>query len=136
MANLTIAAADVAPVKVFEQFTGPAGEVIDAGEMVRLDTSTGKFVLGNASDAAEGRLIGMAMTDATIINSTITVVKKGLVDVGDALDSEDYDEALLASDTDGKIDDGDGSPTTSVTVGRVFPAWGATTADKLLLLDL
>lgn len=136
MANLTIAAADVAPVKVFEQYTGPAAEAIDAGEMVRLDTSGGAFTLANASSAAEGRVFGMAMNSANQANITITVVKKGLVDVGDALASEAYDEELNMSDTDGKIDDGVGTPTADYAVGRVVPGWGYTTADKLLLVDL
>lgn len=136
MANLTIAAADVAPVRVIEQHTGPAGEAIDAGEMVRLDTSTGMFTLSNATTAAEGRAFGMAIDSASLANITITVVKKGLVDVGDALDAESYDEEISLSDTDGKLDDGAGTPTTAVPIGRVMPSWGATTADKILLIEL
>lgn len=136
MANLTISPTAVKPVKVTEQLTGPTDEAIDAGEMVRLNTSTGKFTQANASSAGEGRAIGMAVTTATYAGQAITVVKKGLVDVGDALDSEDYDETLNLSNTDGKIDDGDGTPTADYPIGRVVPAWGATTADKLLMLEL
>jgi hypothetical protein len=136
MADLTIAAADVAPVRVVQQFTGPAAEPIAAGQMVRLDTASGKFALANATSAAEGRIIGMAIQTASLAGETITVVSKGLVDVGDALTAQDYDEALELSNTDGTIDDGAGTPTAVYIVGRVFPAWGATTADKILLLDL
>lgn len=136
MANLTIAAADVAPVSVVEQHTGPAAEAIDAGEMVRLDTTSGKFTLANATSAAEGRVFGMAITSANQANIAITVVKKGIVDVGDALDSESMDEDLKLSNTDGKIDDGAGAPTGSYVIGRVIPMWGATTADKVLLIEL
>ena len=136
MADLTIAAADVAPIRVVEQLTGPAAEAIDAGEMVRIDTSAGTFTLANATTAAEGRAIGMAVTSANQAGITITVVKKGVVEVGDALTSETYDEALKLSNTDGKIDDGAGAPTGSYIIGRVLPAFGATTADKVLLLEL
>lgn len=136
MADLTIKPADVAPVRVVQQFTGPADEAIDAGEMVRLNTSTGQFTLANASSATEGRVIGMSMTTTTLAGQTITVVSKGLVDVGDAVTALDYDLALELSDTDGKIDDGAGTPTGTYVIGRVFPGWGATTADKLILLDL
>lgn len=136
MANLTIAAADVAPVLVFEQVTLPAGETIDAGEMVRLDTSSGYATLGNASTAAEGRVIGMAINNA-VVGQAVTVVKKGLVDVGDALASEAIDELLALSDTDGKIDDGAGTPTVAVNVGRVWPAHGASAAaDLILFVDI
>ena len=63
-------------------------------------------------------------------------MKRGLIDVGDALDSESIDELLALSDTDGKIDDGAGTPTGTYNVGRVYPAFGATSADKLLLVDI
>lgn len=135
MANLTIAAADVAPVQVFEQVTLPAGEAIDAGEIVRLDTTSGYATLANASSAAEGRLIGVAMNSA-VVGQAVTIMKKGLLDVGDALDSETIDELLRASNTDGKIDDGAGTPTGTYNVGRVWPAFGATSADKLLFVDV
>lgn len=136
MANLTITANEVAPILVFEKLTGPVDEAIDAGEMVRLNTTTGKFTLANATSASEGRLIGMAVTSAGAAGMTITVVKRGLVDLGDALASETLDELLLLSDTDGKIDDGDGSPTANYAIGRVYPSWGYTTADKVLFIDI
>jgi hypothetical protein len=134
MANLTIVAAEVSPIRVFEQMTGPAAEAIDAGEVVRLDTTSGKFTLANASTAAEGRAIGVAVNSG-IAQQAITVVKRGYVDMGDALTAEDYDESLELSDTDGKIDDSGGG-TVTVAIGRVVPAWGATTADKVLFVDI
>lgn len=136
MANLSITPTAVKPVLVWEQLTGPTDEAIDAGEMVRINTTTGKFTQANASSAAEGRAIGMAVTTATYAGQPITVVKRGLVDIGNALTAESYDEELNLSDTDGKIDDGAGSPTDDYAIGRVVPAWGATTADKLLMLEL
>ena len=135
MANLTIAAADVNLVKGIELLTGPCAEAIDAGEMVRLDTSTGYFTLANGSSAAEGRVVGMALQSGAA-NETISVCKRGIVDVGDALASETFDEMLFLSDTDGKIDDGDGTPTADYDAGRVWPAFGATTADKVLKIDI
>jgi len=135
MANLTIAAADVAAIEVFEQITLPCAEAIDAGEMVRLDTTSGKFTLANASSAAEGRVIGMAINSGAA-GETITVVKRGLMDVGDAVASQTIDEQLLLSDTDGKIDDGAGTPTGSYAVGRVWPLFGDPTADLVLFVDI
>jgi len=135
MADLTIVASEVSPVLPLEKLTGPCGEAIDAGEMVRLDTTTGYFTLANASTAAEGRVVGMAINSG-VAGETITVLKRGLVDVGDALDAETLDEELLLSNTDGKIDDGAGTPTGSYPVGRVWPAHGAVSVDKVLFVDI
>ena len=135
MADLTITAADVAPILVLEQVTLPAGEAIDAGEVVRLDTSTGYATLANASTAAEGRMIGVAMNSA-VVGQAVSIMKKGLLDVGDALASETIDELLAISNTDGKIDDSAGTPTADYNVGRVWPSHGATTADLILFVDV
>ena len=135
MTDLTIVAAEVAPIQVFEQVTLPAGEAIDAGEVVRLDVSTGYAALANASSAAEGRMIGVAMNSA-VVGQALSVMKKGLLDVGDALASETIDELLAISNTDGKIDDGAGTPTADYNVGRVWPSFGAVTADLILFVDV
>ncbi len=135
MADLTVVKADVAPILTFEQVTLPAAEAIDAGEIVRLDTTSGKATLSNATTAAEGRLIGIAINSA-VAGQSVTVVRRGLVDLGDAVTSETIDELILASDTDGKMDNGAGSPTVTVPIGRVWPSFGVTTADKVLFVDV
>jgi hypothetical protein len=134
MSDLTITGTDVAPVEIFEQWTAPAAETFSAGAMVRLDTSTGKVTGANATAAGEARTMGMAITEATYANETVTVVKRGIIDVGDALDSLDYDAAIYLSNTDVTL--GDAAATVSLVVGRVVPGWGYTTADKLLHLDV
>lgn len=136
MADITVTPADVAPVRVYEQVTLPCAEAIDAGQFVRLDTTSGKLTLANASSAAEGRVIGVAINSG-IAGEAITVVKRGLVDLGDALTSEDYDEELNLSNTDGALDDGAGVPTADYPVGRVYPVFAAgPTADKVLFVDI
>lgn len=131
---LTVTAADVAPVEVFEQWTGPAAEAITAGQMVRLDTSTGKATLSNATTAAEARTRGMAITGANAAGVTLTVVKRGVLDIGEAMAALDYDAAIYLDNTDGAMGTAAGS--VSLVVGRVVPAWGYTTADKLFHLDV
>lgn len=131
---LTITAANVAPVEVFEQWTGPAVEVITAGQMVRLDTATGKAALSNGTTAAEARVRGIAINGASVAGITVTVVKRGVVDLGDALGDLDFDAAVYLDNTDGALGTAAGS--VSTVVGRVVPAWGYTTADKLLHVDL
>lgn len=135
MANLSITAADVTPVLVFEQLpAGPADEALNAGEAIKINTSTGKYTPGNGSGAAEARVIGVAVTSATYAGQAITVIKRGILDVGDALSGLAYDQVVYLSDTDGTLADSAG--TVSTVVGRVVPGWGATTADKLLLVNL
>lgn len=135
MADITITANEVSPVLVFEKLTGPCAEAIDAGEFVRLDTTSGEFTLANATSAAEGRVVGMAVNSGGV-GTPITVVKRGLVYVGSALASETLDEELNLSNTDGALDDGAGSPTGTYPVGRVWPGFANTTADKLLFVDI
>lgn len=138
MAALTVVAADVALAtkggEVHEIITAPAAEVITAGQIVRWDTSTGKLALGNGTTAPESQIVGVAVTEANQANVTITAVRKGVVDLGDALDALAFNAVVYASDTDGTL--GDAAGTVSKVVGEVIPAFGATTADKLLRVDL
>ncbi len=131
---LTITAAEVAPVEVFEQWTGPAAEVITAWQMVRLETTTGKATLSNGTTAAEARCRGIAINGASAAGITITAVKAGVVDLGDALGDLAFDQAVYLDNTDGAL--GTAAGTVSLVVGRVVPSWGYTTADKLLHIDL
>lgn len=133
MADLTITAGDVAPVKSFVQFTGPAAETIAAGQYVRFDASTGKLTKGNASSSAEAADGGIAINGGAA-GTTLTAIHYGIVDVGDALDALDYGATVFLSDTDGVL--GDSAGTVSKEVGKVVPGWGHTTADKLLFVDL
>lgn len=133
MANLTVTAADVSPVFIIERFTGPAAEAITAGQYVRYNTTNGKVELGNGSSAAEARKGGLALTGVAA-GETVTAVRKGYVDLGDALGDLTYDDDVFLSDTDGTLADTAG--TSSLIVGTVIPAWGWTTADKILRLDL
>lgn len=133
MTNLTITDTDVAPVFVIEQFTGPAAEAIDAGEYVRLNTSSGKIELGNATTAAEARDGGLSLNTVPA-GGTVTALRLGWLDLGAALDGLAYDADVWLSDTDGKLADAAG--TVAKRVGTVVPAWGQTTADKILRVDM
>lgn len=135
MSDLTITAADVALVEAIEQFTAPAHEVITAGQPVYYVAATGKVGLADEDGAAPlNEPEGIAITGANQANITITVVKKGLVDLGDALAGMDYGATVYLSATPGKL--ADATAGHAVVVGEVVPAWGAATADKLLRVDL
>jgi len=135
MADLVIDPERVALVKAFEKLTLPADEAIEAGEMVRIDPTTGRFTLANATSAAEGRAFGMAVRSVAA-GAALTAVKRGIMDIGDALDDNDHDDEIQLSDTAGALDDGAGSPTGAYPVGRVFPGFGSVTVDKLLFIDI
>jgi hypothetical protein len=134
MANLTVVAADVRPVSVIEQFTGPAAEAILPGHYVRFNVTTGRIEKGNGTTAAEARKGGIALTEATQAGDTLTAVRKGILDMGDALDALTYDDDVFLSDTDATLADTAG--TVSTIVGTVVPGNGSTTPDKLLRVDL
>ena len=134
MAELTVTAADVAPAKFIEQSTGPAGEAIVAGQLVHFGTATGKYLLANGTGATTvAGPLGIALNGGTT-NITISVLHKGLLDVGEALAALDYSDPVYAANTAGVLGDAAGS--VSTVVGRVVPGWGAITADKLLRIDL
>ncbi len=133
MANLTVTASQVAAVEIIESITAPLAEAIAIGQMARLDTSNGRLTLAKATTAAEARVRGMLISKDG--GGTVgTVVKRGLVNVGEALAGLGYDADVYLSDTDGTLDDGAG--TVSRIVGYVAGGFGATTADKLLKLEL
>jgi hypothetical protein len=135
MAALTITAADVHIVRMFEMLPdGPANEALGAGEAVRVDATTGKYTPGNGTTTTEAAVRGIACNTADYANATITVMKRGILDVGDALDAMSYGAPVYLSDTDGSLDTAAG--TVSTLVGFVIPGWGATTADKLLAVNI
>lgn len=137
MANLTITPADVRIVRMVEMLPdGPANEALNAGETVRLDTSTGKYTPANGTASGEARVVGIACNTVDYANGTLSVMRKGILDVGDALDALAYDLPIYMSDTDGTLSDGAGDSTVDVVIGRVVAGWGDTAGDKLLLVDL
>ncbi len=134
MANLSITATDVAPVRVVERHEGVAGVAVTAGQVVRLDTSSGKYVLANATTSANvGNRPGVALNNADA-NGALTVLFKGEIDLGDALSALAYDAQVFLSDTDGAMADTAG--TVSKVLGTVTPRWASVTADKVLRVDL
>lgn len=134
MALITVVAADVAPVDVWEQFTLPVDEALTAGQYARL-TTTGNMVLGNGTSTGEvGNVKGMAL-NGVAIGETTTFVKRGVVSLGTtALSAMAYGAPVYLSDTDGTF--GDAAGTVSTIVGYVVPGNANTTPDKLLMLLL
>jgi hypothetical protein len=128
-------------VEKWEEITVKSGEDIAsrAGKYLRVDASTGKAMLGNASSAGEvGTLRGIAETNQRYVGDSVTLLRRGLIDVGDGLDDLDYGEAVYLTDTDGVLGDvaSIGTVTTAI-VGYVWPNFEADgTANKLLYINV
>lgn len=117
------------------QMTLPSAEAITAGAIVRLDTTAGKFTNGNGSSTAEARIYGVACKTVAA-GEAVTAIRKGVMDGWD-LSGLNYDAAVYASDTDGRLDTAAG--TVSLVIGRVIPATAnllGASPDKLLFVDL
>ena len=134
MTNLTITAAAVALVQEFESLTLPVDEAVTAGQVGRLNTTTGKLTKANGTTAAEARAVGVFVRSSRFVNEPVHLIKRGVLDLGAALDSVALDAVIYLSDTDGTLADSAG--TVSTKIGRVIPAFGNVSADKLLYVDM
>lgn len=134
MANLTITAAEVAIVKDYESLTLPVDEAVTAGQAGRLTVATGKLTKANGTAAPEARALGVFVRSSKFVNDPVTLLKRGILDLGAALDGVALDAIIYLSDTDGTLADSAG--TVSVKIGRVIPGFASTTADKLLFVDV
>lgn len=129
-------------VKVVAEYAGSitvkGGETVSSrpGKYLRIDATTGKAMLGNATAAGEvGGLHGVAMTSERYVGDSVTLLRHGLMDWGDALDGMDFGASIFVSDTDGTFADAAG--TVSTVAGRVYPVFEADgTVKRLALIDL
>lgn len=111
--------------------TYPAGAAVSAGAPVYLDSSG--YVVGADADAAGKQYpIGVAVTTASAANLPVTVAgPDAKVDLGDALGGMSMGDPVYLSTTAGTLATTDTTGSAAL-VGLVIPAFGATTADKLL----
>lgn len=126
MADLTIER--ILIVEWVDKFDAPSNEVFGF-EAVRFHTD-GTVTPANGTTTTEANFQGIATIESDRIGKAITVVRDGLLDVGEALAGLAPGAAIYLSDTDGTL--GTTAGTTSVIVGRVEPGWGGSTADLLL----
>lgn len=130
MTNLTITTCRI--VESRDQFDAPSSEVFGF-ECVRVDTG-GAVTPANGTDGTEDNYAGFAVIESDRVGQAITVVRDGLLDIGNALSSVAFYAPIYLSDTDGQLSDSAGDSTIDLIVGRVVPGWGSLTADKLLLI--
>lgn len=110
----------------WNEITLKSGEDVSSdrrGKYMRVDATSGKAVLGNATSATEvGTLRGVAMKSQAHLGDSVSLLRHGLMDWGDALDAMDYGDPIYLSDTDGTFADAAGTVTTAI-VGYVWPLW-------------
>lgn len=134
MANLTVDATKVRPVFVIEQQISGSGVAITAGQVALIATATGLLGLAQGTTAPLARAIGVAVNGTAETGMRPTIVRKGIVDLGAALDGVAYGADIYIGDTAGTLSDTAG--TVSKVVGTVVPGYGNVTPDKLLRVDL
>lgn len=131
MTNLTITSVRI--VESRDQFDAPSSEVFGF-EMVRVDTN-GAVTPANGTDATESNYAGFACIESDRVGQAITVMRDGLLDIGNALSEVAYYAPIYLSDTDGQLSDSAGDSTVDLIIGRCVPGHGSyPTADKLLLI--
>ena len=134
MAAITVTASEVAPVQSLEQLTLPiaASEApIAAGSVVEINSSG---YLAVVSDDAAGRF-GLTVRNASNEGDGVTVMFKGILYLGSALDALSIGATVYVSGTvDGGLDTAAGANT--LAAGVVVPIWDDTTAKKALWLNL
>lgn len=125
-------------VENWDQITVKSGETISdrKGKYLRVDGTTAKAMLGNATSSGEvGTLRGLALTDQRYVGDSVTLLRNGLVDFGNALDAMDYGALIYVSDTDGTLADAAGTVTSAI-VGYVWPVFEHDgTVKKLAMID-
>lgn len=126
-----LAFSNVHIVAAYDRFDAPAEEVFGF-EWVRYATD-GRVTPGNATTATEAAVQGLALNEAKRQGQAVTVLRYGLVDVGDALDALDAGDVVYLSNTDGTAADAAG--TTAKTLGSVQAVWNGSSYDKYLLVD-
>lgn len=87
MSALTIDKTEVLPDLTGDQFHGIAGEGIDAGQAVYLDSTDHKLYLTNATTSASATGVGIAL-DSGVMGQPIRVQRSGDIILGDTASPE------------------------------------------------
>lgn len=137
MADLALVTADTLHIVgiPIEQHTAPAGVAIAAGQVVRLDATTGLWALSDANNAADVSVSYIAAKTAAA-GVGLTAIKRGVLD-GFDLSGSSFGDLIYISDTAGALGTTAGS--TSRVAGDVISGHSqrlGTAPDKLLRVDL
>lgn len=137
MADITLVKEDIGilnPDKAILHRLPAASASIVAGDVVRLDTSTGKVTWADGSDAAGSKVLGVALETPQFAGDVITVVERGQISLGAAIDAATIDAPVYLSDTNtaGHMTLTVGESTTATIIGRIFPLFMGGTLKRIL----
>lgn len=137
MSDLALVTADTLHIVGIpqEQHSAPAGVAITAGQVVRLDATTGKWALSDANNAADVGVSYIA-TRTVAAGVGLTAIKRGVLD-GYDLAALAFGDLIYLSDTAGAL--GTTAGTTSKVAGDVISGHSqrlGTAPDKLLRVNL
>ena len=123
-----------------ETHTVPAGEALTEGAALRVDATSFKAMLGNASAAGEAGILGLNTKAVSTVNMPAVLLKKGLVALYTAAGANVLaglapGALVYVSNNDSRLADAAG--TVPVIMGKVVVLWNDPTAPtKLLSVDL
>lgn len=125
MAVLAINAGSVAVIEVFEQWTSPSAGTVSAGHALYHHAST-----GYATPAGSAVVVsGIAIHDTQWYGHPVTAVRKGLLELGTALNGLDYGSTIYLHGNHGGTAAGAlaTTPSTAGTypIGRVHPLFAS-----------
>jgi hypothetical protein len=127
MADIAKLSTGIRPIGLpgdFEQVESRLAEDLAAGDLVRLDGTTGRFTGANGSSSTEANFVGILLTGG------VAGEAKGEV-AGFDLSALSFGASVYASNTDKALADAAG--TVSTVVGKVYPGIAAgETYDKIL----
>jgi hypothetical protein len=100
MANeLTIVPGDVHPVEILERYTAPVGEDLTAGAFCK-PNPVGHLMFTNATEDVTGGGFALVSTQQYL---PVTLLRRGLIFLGAALDALAFGTRLFLSTIDGRI---------------------------------
>jgi hypothetical protein len=137
MSDLALVTADTLHIVGIpvEQHSAPAGVAITAGQVIRLDNTTGKWALSDADNAADVAVSYIA-SKTVAAGVGLTGIKRGVLD-GFDLAALGYGDLIYVSNTAGAL--GTTAGTTSKVAGDVISGHSqrlGTAPDKLLRVNL
>lgn len=135
MASLSIEAANVALVEHHPDSlqTSRASAAITKGTPVRMDATTGKWVIGDGNDTA-GFHYYLALKSVAA-EETLTACRDCIVDLGKGvLDSASFDVPVYISNTAGELTLVVGESASTIVFGYVVAQWSGQTVNRLLRL--
>lgn len=133
MTAFTLTAAKVALVESHpvSMQTSRAAVAVTKGQVVRIDATTGKWVLGDGNDSA-GALYYVA-GKSVAAEETLTAWRDCIIDLGKGvLDSIAFEAPLYVADTAGSISATSGDSTGTFKIGYVIPQWSGQTVNRLV----